>query len=57
MVFRYAVVRCPLDRCSGLVAGQLTERSVPTANLSLIGVARHPAPGTRHPAPGTRLDF
>ena len=30
-----------LNRCSGLAAGQLTERSVPPSNLSLIGIARH----------------
>ena len=30
-----------LNRCSGLTAGQLAERSVPPSNLSLIGIARH----------------
>lgn len=30
-----------LNRCSGLTADQLAERSVPPSNLSLIGIARH----------------
>ena len=30
-----------LNRCSGLTAAQLAERSVPPSNLSLIGIARH----------------
>ena len=30
-----------LNRCSGLTAEQLAERSAPPSNLSLIGIARH----------------
>ena len=30
-----------LLRCTGLTAGQLTERAVPPSSLSLLGLARH----------------